>query len=279
MEIICPYHLRISVVPIILKHIGFQIKIFLSCNCRLLFLGMKKIYLSLAVLLGLSNSLFANDSTKVASPFSASLELTTKYMWRGIEYGTAPTVFPMIGYGYKGFNAFAMGAYAVNGSHQEVDLGVSYSNSGLTVGVSDYYYPSAVGEKDGYFKLSNRSTGHWVEAYATWSGDKFPLWITLSTYVFGADKNEEGKQMYSSYAEVGYTYAFNDNNSMALCVGANLNKGFYTDNKSGFSVVNINAKYSTAFKFGKFKLPVSASYILNPYKNKSFFTMSLYFGI
>lgn len=28
------------------------------------------------------------------SPFSASLELSTKYMWRGIEYGTAPTVFP-----------------------------------------------------------------------------------------------------------------------------------------------------------------------------------------
>ena len=60
---------------------------------------MKKFYLLLAVLLGLSNSLFASDSTKVASPFSASLELTTKYMWRGIEYGTAPTVFPMIGYG------------------------------------------------------------------------------------------------------------------------------------------------------------------------------------
>ena len=101
---------------------------------------------------------YANDSTKVASPFSASLELTTKYMWRGIEYGTAPTVFPMIGYGYKGFNAFAMGAYAVNGSHQEVDLGVSYSNSGFTVGVSDYYYPSAVGEKDGYFTLNPETT-------------------------------------------------------------------------------------------------------------------------
>ena len=85
--------------------------------------------------------------------------------------------------------------------------------------------------------------------------------------------------MYSSYAEVGYTYSFNDNNSMALCVGANLNKGFYTEYQSGFNVVNINAKYSTAFKFGSFRLPVSASYILNPYKNKSFFTLSLYFGI
>ena len=76
------------------------------------------------------------------SPFSASLELSTKYMWRGIEYGTAPTVFPMIGYNTHGFNAFAMGAYAIDGSHQEVDFGVSYTASEIAIGVSDYYYPS-----------------------------------------------------------------------------------------------------------------------------------------
>ena len=240
---------------------------------------MKRYIILLVFLVTLMPGLLANDSTKVVSPFSASLELTTKYMWRGIEYGTAPTVFPMIGYCYKGFNAFAMGGYAVNGSHQEVDLGVSYKANEFSFGVSDYYYPSAVGEKDGYFKLSNRNTGHWVEAYASWNGKKIPLWVTVSTYVFGADKNEDGKQMYSAYAEVGYTHSFNDNNSMSLCVGANLNKSFYTEYQSGFNVVNINAKYRTAFKFGKFHLPVSAGYILNPYKNKSFFTMSLYFGI
>lgn len=240
---------------------------------------MKRYIILLVFLVTLMPGLLANDSTKVVSPFSASLELTTKYMWRGIEYGTAPTVFPMIGYCYKGFNAFAMGGYAVNGSHQEVDLGVSYTANEFSFGVSDYYYPSAVGEKDGYFKLSNRNTGHWVEAYASWNGKKIPLWVTVSTYVFGADKNEDGKQMYSAYAEVGYTHSFNDNNSLSLCVGANLNKSFYTEYQSGFNVVNINAKYSTAFKFGKFHLPVSAGYILNPYKNKSFFTMSLYFGI
>ena len=240
---------------------------------------MNKFCILIVCLLAYADVMLANDSTKVVSPFSASLELTTKYMWRGVEYGTAPTVFPMIGYCYKSFNAFAMGGYAVNGSHQEVDLGVSYTANEFSFGVSDYYYPSAVGEKDGYFKLSNRNTGHWVEAYASWNGKKIPLWVTVSTYVFGADKNEDGKQMYSAYAEVGYTHSFNDNNSMSLCVGANLNKSFYTDYQSGFNVVNINAKYSTAFKFGKFRLPVSASYILNPYKNKSFFTMSLYFGI
>ena len=136
---------------------------------------MKRYIVLIVCLVAWMPSLFANDSTKVASPLSVSLELSTKYMWRGIEYGTAPTLFPMIGYGYKGFSAFAMGAYAVNGSHQEVDLGVSYTASEFTLGLSDYYYPSAVGEKDGYFKFSNRSTGHWVEAYATWTGEKIQI--------------------------------------------------------------------------------------------------------
>ena len=83
---------------------------------------MKRYIVLIVCLVAWMPSLFANDSTKVASPLSVSLELSTKYMWRGIEYGTAPVAFPMLSYGYKGFNAFAMGAYAVNGSHQEVDL-------------------------------------------------------------------------------------------------------------------------------------------------------------
>lgn len=80
--------------------------------------------------------------------------------------------------------------------------------------------------------------------------------------------------MYFSYAEMGCTHSFNDNNNFALCVGANLNKGFYMGNQSRFNVM-----YSTAFKFGSFRLLVSASYVLNPYKNKSYFTMLLYFGL
>ena len=70
-----------------------------------------------------------------------------------------------------------------------------------------------------------------------------------------------------------------DSNQISLSVGANLNKGFYTNYQRGFNVVNVNVKYSTSFKIASFKLPVSASYVLNPYKNKSYFTMSLYFGL
>ena len=96
--------------------------------------------------------------------------------------------------------------------------------------------------------------------------------------VFGADKKLNGGQAFSSYMEAGYTYAFNDKNALSLAVGTNLNKGFYTSYEKEFCVVNIALKYVTSFTFGKFKLPISASYILNPYKEKSYLTFSLYFN-
>lgn len=212
------------------------------------------------------------------SPVNLSLEFSSKYMWRGIEYGTAPTLFPMISFNKAGFNVFAMGAYAFDGSHQEVDLGVSYTYKGFTLGVSDYYYPSAVGENDRYFDFNNKTTGHYVESYLTMMPFEFPLWLTLSTYVYGADKKANGKQAFSSYIEAGYSHYFNDDNILSAVIGANLNRSFYTDYEDGFNVVNVMLKYIRNLKIRSFTLPVSAAYIINPYREKSYFTFSAFFN-
>lgn len=224
-------------------------------------------------------SAFASlHSQEKQSPFMFSLELSSKYMWRGLEYGDAPVAFSALSYNSKGFNAFVMGAYAINGSHQEVDLGISYSYKAFCLGFSDYYYPSVVSVKDKYFELGNRSTGHSVEGYLTFSPNKLPLWLVLSTYVYGTDKKMNGDQAFSSYIELGYIYNFTGNNALSLVLGANLNKSFYTDYDKSFNIVNIMLKYTTGFTFGDFKLPVSVSYILNPYREKSYLTFSIYFN-
>lgn len=210
------------------------------------------------------------------SNFSASVEFTTKYMWRGIEYGTSPVFFPMLSYDYKGLNIYAMGGYATNGSHQEVDLGISYNYKWLTVGFNDYYYPTAVGEKDDYFVFRNRETGHYVEAVVTVTPQKVPVYLTLSSYVFGADKKPNGNQAFSSYAEIGYNHRFKEDKTMTLLIGAELNKGFYTDYEKGFSVCNIAAKYAASLPLGKYRLPVCVSLVFNPYKEKAYFTFSAY---
>ena len=223
------------------------------------------------------DSLLLKDSMAfTTSPLEASLELSTKYVWRGIEYGTGAVTFAKISYQKRNFDAYLEGVYSTNGSHSEVDLGIGYTYKWLYIGLADYYYPSAVSNKDKYFNLANRSTGHYIEMYSILSPTKIPLQLTLSSYVFGADKKLNGGQAFSSYAELAYFYKFKDNNILTLALGSCLNKGFYRDYKSGFNIVNVSLKYETNLKFGSFHLPVSASYIVNPYREKSYFTFSLF---
>ena len=151
------------------------------------------------------DSLLLKDSMAfTTSPLEASLELSTKYVWRGIEYGTGAVTFAKISYQKRNFDAYLEGVYSTNGSHSEVDLGIGYTYKWLYIGLADYYYPSAVSNKDKYFNLANRSTGHYIEMYSILSPTKIPLQLTLSSYVFGADKNLNGGQAFSSYAELAY---------------------------------------------------------------------------
>lgn len=223
------------------------------------------------------DSLLLKDSmTFTTSPLEASLELSTKYVWRGIEYGAGAVTFAKISYQKRNFDAYLEGVYSTNGSHSEIDLGIGYTYKWFYIGLADYYYPSAVSNKDKYFNLANRSTGHYIEMYSILSPTKIPLQLTLSSYVFGADKNLNGGQAFSSYAELAYFYKFKDNNVLTLTLGSSLNKGFYTDYESGFNIVNVSLKYETNFTLGSFQLPVSASYIVNPYREKSYFTFSVF---
>lgn len=245
---------------------------------------MKFIYLILFSLIPLYNFALVKDSLelKTSIPHKApslfvSLELTSHYIWRGLEYGNSPTSFGKFIYTTKHFDAYLEGIYGLNDSHSEVDLGVGLSYKWIYFGLSDYYYPSSVGKKDKYFRLNNKTTGHYIEAYSIITPKCLPFQLTLSSYVFGADKKGNGKQAFSSYAELTYIQNLKNNTNLELTIGANLNKGFYTEYIDGISITNIALKYNTNFKFGSFLLPVSASYVVNPYKNKSFFIITVYF--
>lgn len=214
-----------------------------------------------------------------ASHFHLGLEIQTKYMWRGIEYGTAPALFPQLSYNNWGLNVYAMGVYAVNGSHSEVDCGISYTFYDVSIGVNDYYYPSSVGSNDQYFNLKGKETGHWVEACVSYYPQKLPFWILVSTYIAGADRMPgTNKNAYSSYAEIGLHYDFLHNHQIAVACGAALNKSFYNDYEKGFTVCNILAQYTYNVNIKSWILPLKAAIIFNPYRNKAYFNLSAYFG-
>lgn len=238
---------------------------------------MKK-YLIIIIILGF----VSNASAQLhESPFSLGVSLQTKYVWRGMEMQTedaAPTLLPSIGYSHKGLYAFAMGGYNLNGNYAEVDYGVNYSWNWLTVGVNDYYYPTTNMAADDYFNYNGKSTGHWLEGTITIAPDKVPASLTLSNFFAGADKNIEGKQAYSTYAELSTWYEFVDDHRISLSCGMALNKSCYNGYTRDFGVCNIEAKYTYNLTFGNNRsLPLSCSYILNPVYKKSYvnFTASL----
>lgn len=213
------------------------------------------------------------------SPFSLGLELTSKYLWRGQEYANGPAMFPSVSYNNGGFSVGAVGAYDFHGDYSELDIFVSYSFKGLTASITDYYYPTAVGANDGYFNFKNSETGHMWEGAISYEHENVPVWILASTFFAGADKNLEGKQAWSSYAEIGTHYDFLEDNSVSVALGAALNKSFYNNFETGFSVVNVAFKYTRNVALGKdFTLPLCASYVINPQKNKGYINFSAAFA-
>lgn len=235
---------------------------------------MKKTFIVAALLLyGLTASAQENERQ---SPYSGSVELTTKYLWRGQEYGEAPTFFPTLNYSISGFSVYATGAYTFDNSWREVDLGLSYTWKGLTIGLVDYYYPTMVGQNDNYFNIKSGETGHLLESCISYEFEKIPISVLVSTFFYGADKNLEGKQAYSSYAELGYHYDFKDESVITVALGASLNRSLYNNFDTGFSIVNIAAKYQRdIYSNANISIPASVQFVVNPQKQKNYISFSL----
>jgi len=232
---------------------------------------MKKLF-TIIVLCVLSLSAFAKQTSKCQ--FSGGFELTSKYMWRGLECAIGPTVFPTLSFCAGDFSISALGAYAFDSSIREVDLAIGYSFKGLSIGLVDYFYPSREGMSDSYFNWKSKETGHLLEATLSYCFQRIPFYIMWSTMFYGNDYNQNEKQAYSSYFELGYTYDFGKNNEISAILGTSVLKGMYTFYEKGFSAVNIAAKYSKTFDLEVISVPLSVTYIINPYMEKTYLSVS-----
>ena len=222
---------------------------------------MRRFLISVLALSCMAFSVLAQSADSHISPFHLGLDLQTKYIWRGMEMipeESAPVVFPGFNYARGGFYAYVLGGYSLNGKYAEVDL------SGL---------------KDRYFSFNGADTGHWLEAVFKVAPETVPVSLTVSNFFYGADKDLEGKQAYSTYVELGGHLDFANSRSLALAVGAALNKSCYNGYEKGFGICNVELKYTHPVVLKSWTLPLSAAYIINPVYRKSFvnFTASLAF--
>ena len=241
---------------------------------------IKKIVIVIFLCLSIMN-VQAQELNKRESNFHLGVSMQTKYVWRGIDMTakeSAPVVFPSLNYSFNGFYAYVMGGYAVNGKYSEVDLGLSYTYKWLTIGLNNYYYPTTNVPEDYYFNFKSKETGHWFEALVTITPENIPVYLTVSNFFAGADKRADGKQAYSTYAEIGGHYDFLHEHSLALAVGAALNKSYYNNYEHNFSVCNIELKYTYTIPMKNFTLPLSVAYIINPFYEKAHVNLTASFS-
>lgn len=242
---------------------------------------MKRVFSLMTVILFMTVVVSAQESVKRESNFHLGLDLQTKYIWRGMEMMTedaAPVVFPGLNYSNKGIYAYVMGGYSINGKYAEVDLGLSYTYKWLTIALNDYYYPTTNTPEDQYFNLKDDETGHWFEGAITIAPENIPAYLTISNFFAGADKNADGDQAYSTYAEIGGHYDFLNDHQLSLAVGAAFNKSCYNGYEHNFGICNMELKYTYNVAMKNFTLPLSVAYIINPIYEKSHVNLTASFA-
>jgi len=181
-----------------------------------------------------------------AQEFSASADIVSSYVWRGVQY-SGVSVQPTLEFSTGGFSIGSWGSAGLDG-FLEMDMYASYGfDFGLSLGVTDYYYPGALGDP------ANSWFGMGSHAFEANLGYGIKNLSISANYIF-AGGGSVGNDL---YFELGYDFGkFN--------IFAGAGNGWHTSDGS-FGLVNVGINTSKEIKItDSFSLPISASAILNP---------------
>lgn len=231
---------------------------------------MKKIFLLLLTLSIFPIGVFAQDEAEVEKPWSAGIDVASGYIWRGQLYNGGITLQPYFSYTMSDkltFNLWGtrnMGDTKIDGEvYQELDLGVAFAATDwLTLNLTSYYFPTAGADSipsftdfsiDGVQTLDFFAVANFTEMGA-------PVTVTFSTFLLGADFDENKKQCYSSYLEIGSSLDLPFEINVAPSIGLILSNksGFYEANGTETGLCHAGAKITKEFSLGNFTLPVWA---------------------
>lgn len=234
--------------------------------------NLKTIMLGFAAAVAIS---FVGVNEAQAQKFTIQGDLVSSYVWRGF-YQTGASFQPTLGFGIGNFSLTAWGSTDFDGASasegaaaKEIDLTAAYAfgESGLTFSVASLWWGGQDANK--YFNFKSHETAHHFEAGLAYTlpVEKFPLSITWYTMFAGADKNDKGKQNYSSYVELNYPFRVKAVDLNVICgfLPYEAGIGVYGIPNSSFAVTNVALKATTDIKVtNKFSIPIFAQAIWNP---------------
>jgi uncharacterized protein (TIGR02001 family) len=215
-------------------------------NFRTLFIAI------LAFVLIIPSILNAQEEEKKTSPFSVGADFYSNYIWRGSKFGTGPAFQPSVKFAAKGLTIGVWGSFDANG-YMETDPYISYSLPfGLSVGVTDYYYPMYNGSV-----FSDSSNAFEINLGYTIKGLSLSANYIVNEAFYPATAGAD------MYFQAGYAFKY-----FNVSVGAG--DGWHTSDTE-FNVCHVAVGTSKTIEItDKFSVPVSGSVILNPEKKQLF---------
>jgi len=205
------------------------------------------------------------------SKFSVDVEadLVSSYVWRGM-YQTGVSVQPALSLSAYGVTLGTWGSTDFSTFAKELDFYISYEIGGFSVSVTNYWWS---GEGESFFKERG---SHFLEASLEYTfSEKFPLSLGINTMFWGdGDKDEDGKQRYSTYISASYPFAVNGMKCEAG-IGISPWKGLYSDK---FHVAAITVKASRNLQFSKeYSLPIFVEAMFSPAQDNAYLVFGLKF--
>jgi len=212
----------------------------------------------------------AATAEESSSPFSVGVDLVSSYVWRGTQFG-GPQLQPYVEYSIAGLAVGAWGSYGFSatddaGAYSEADLYLSYGfDFGLSLGVTDYYYPGS-----DFFEFGDSISSHAIEANFAYEIKGLSI---SANYIFNNSINGAASIGGDMYFELGYAFK-----NFGVFIGAG--NGWYTlagseEKEDGsledpwdddtFSVCNIGISTEKELKLSdSFSLPVFGAVVVNP---------------
>ena len=245
---------------------------------------MKRILILFILLFTATGLVYARDYGKNKFTVGLKSDLVSSYIWRG-SYNAGASIQPSLKASLGSFSLTAWGSVDFTASdYKEADLTISWSAGGLTLSLTDYYWSGSPAQTTlpprKYFHLGADSP-HILEAGAAWRiSEKFPLTLAWNTMLRGNDRKNNGKQNYSTYAEVSYPFSVKEYAQMIAGIGFT---PWATENiygTTGFAVCNVflgASKTWTVYK--NLQLGLFTNLIWNPAKEDVNFVGGLSIGL
>jgi len=221
------------------------------------------------VFLCFSITFFAYSQVRIST---TEVLIQSRHVWRGSQLGKAFAIEPSLTLVCNRFSFNVWAAVTPNNSYSEIDLIPSYTFNRFKLSLLNYYNP-VQGDVNRYLNFKEGKSRHSLElSLDNYSDEKVRLKWMIGTFLAGDRDKVTGKSLYSTYLEFRYPFTIwlIDVEPFA---GITPFRGYYADR---FAIIN------TGISFGKeldlklpFKVPLSFSYISNPYTRKNYIIFSV----